>query len=124
MKLAELSHEQQVAVVALIELITMADGVVTEEEEDEIGHMAEELGEEAYRELVDEVDDVFASPAGLKSFLLTVRDQEAQELIYGTVLEEAIMRAPPSQVGSEMLDWMARTWDIHAETVPEDNPVE
>ena len=124
MRLAELPHEQQVALVALLERVTMADGVVTEEEEDEIGHVAEEFGDELYRELVDEADEVFTSAKALKAFLQTVHEPEAQELIYGTVLEESITRAPPSQAGSEMLEWMTKAWDIHVAVPPEEEEEE
>jgi hypothetical protein len=124
MRLTELPHEQQLALVALLELVAMADGVLTEEEQEEIGHVAAELGDEAYRDLVDEAEETFVNTDDLKAFLETIHDEDARELIYGTVLEEAIVRSPLSQTGADMLNWMAKTWDIHVDIPPEEEPRE
>jgi hypothetical protein len=124
MKLTELTHEQQVALVALLEMFTLADGVVTEEEEEEIGHVAAALGDDSYRELLDEAEEAFVNADDLKAYLASISDEEARDLIYGTVLEEAVIRAPLSQTGGDMLEWMAKTWDIHVDMSREEEPRE
>lgn len=115
MKLRDLPHDQKLALVALLDLVTMDDGEVTEEEEAEIGHVAEELGEGVFRQLVDEAEETFENAEDLKAFLETVTEEDAREVIYGTVIEEATAKASLSRTGSDLLEWLARSWHIDVE---------
>ena len=115
MELKELSHEQQVALVALVEAVTLADGTVSEADEEEIGRLAGELGEDTYRELLDEAERRFHDIGALKKFLARIKDQGVRELIHGTVLEETMIDPPASHPKSELMAWLAETWNIKIE---------
>lgn len=111
MTLTELSHDQKLALVALVELFTMADGVVSDGEAAQINKIAEALGDEEYRELLDETETRFADVDMLKASLQTINEQGARELIYGLVMEE-VMTSPSTTHGPDLLDWLKAEWNV------------
>lgn len=112
MTIQDLTHEQKVALTALIEAVTIADGSVSEREEQKINRLAEEFGEEAFRALLDEAESRFETREDLCEFLEGFENRDACELIYGTVLDE-VMNSPSTDGGpTEILDWLAVTWGI------------
>lgn len=56
MELHDLNADERIALAALIEFVVMASGHVTEDEEREIQAVVDEIGEDAYRQAVEEVD--------------------------------------------------------------------
>lgn len=121
MNLCNLTHEQKLALVALTEAISISDGAVSESEGVSIDKLATALGDTPYRELISEAEARFASIDELKEFLDTIEDRDAQELIYGTILDEVISGMTIDSGPSELLRWLAATWGI--ETV-ESEPTE
>lgn len=110
-EIRDLTHDERIALVALLELVVESDANVSEGELDEIAAVADELGAEEYRALAAEVDRRFADEDALKTFLRTISRQEAREVIYGAALEAAL----PEAVGvreSEALDWLAAEWKV------------
>ena len=115
MELNELSHEQQLALVALVEEMASVDRMVTEEEGKEIGGIAEALGDDAYRALLDESERRFANEDQLRAVLAGITDQQVRETIYETALEVADAEPPVGSVRSDLLDWLAKTWNIEVD---------
>jgi hypothetical protein len=115
MELNELTHRQRIALVALVEAIVLWDGQVTEGEERGIGVIAGALGDEEYRRLVEEVDEHFEDIAALKKYLATIEATEARELIYGMALDEALSSPGVDESKSDLLQWLADTWQIKVE---------
>ncbi|MBT3192741.1 MAG: hypothetical protein HN341_09330 [Verrucomicrobia bacterium] len=111
MTLSQLSHEQKLALVALLELFTMADGTVSDGEAEQINQIAEELGDAEYRTLLDETETRFEDIEMLKESLLTIRERAARELIYGLLMEE-VMNAPTTGHRPELLEWLKAEWAI------------
>jgi hypothetical protein len=111
MTLLQLDHEQKLALVALMELFALADGSVSESEESQINQVADTLGDDAYRELLDEAESRFADIDMLKGLLLTIKERGARELIYGMVMEE-VMSSPSPVQSPDLLDWLKDEWDI------------
>ena len=112
MSLATLSHEQQIALAALMKGIAMANGVVLESEAKGIARIAEELGDEVYRGLLDEADKSFKDMDDLKNFLLAIEDTSARNLIYGTVWEESLADPDIRHEESDLLNWLKAAWNI------------
>lgn len=111
MELNDLTREERIALVALLEVVVESDAVVSDEELDEMQHVVAALGDDAYREAVDEANRRFRDENELKAFLPAITRQEAREVIYGTVLEAAI----PDAIGaheSAVLDWLGKEWRI------------
>lgn len=111
MTLSGLSHDQKLGLVALLELFVMSDGVVTEGETKEINKIAGELGDEEYRELMNEADTQFDDVEMLKSWLQAIKERSARELIYGIVMEE-VMSSPTTVHSPGLLDWLKGEWNI------------
>ena len=119
MEIAELSHEQRMALVALVETMAVVDGEVSEEEEQEIGGIAEALGDETYRRLLDEAGRRFPDERRLRAFLPSITDPEARDLIYEKVVEAAQAEPPVGSERAALLEWLARTWDIRVDVQSE-----
>ena len=111
MELSDLTHEERVALAALIELMITSDAAVSDDELAEIERVVSAVGDAAYDEAADEAGERFQDEAELKAFLPSIARQEARELIYGTVLQAAL----PDAVGaheSAVLDWLGKAWGI------------
>src|SRR5215207_3504803 len=113
MELADLNHEQRLALVALIEATIQADRRASEEEESALADVIAELGDADYRRVAIEADSRFKDEDDLKSFLGNLQGQEARELIYGTVLELA-MSDFVSGHESALIQWLGQTWKVEA----------
>jgi hypothetical protein len=111
MELNQLTAEEQVALVALLEFVIEANGRVSEEEADCIDAVVGVIGEDAYRQAAAEVDRRFAGEEELRVFLLTITRQEARELIYETALQAATGDAIDAHE-SQLLEWLAGVWRI------------
>ena len=112
MALSDLDREHQVALVALVEAIAISDGTVSAAEGEEIGDVATDLGEDKYRELLDEAESRFADVDALREFLVTIDDKNARETIYGVATQETLAEISPTGEVSELLNWLANAWDI------------
>jgi hypothetical protein len=112
MTLRELTHKQLLALVGLMESVATLDGTVSEGEEQRISRVAEELGDEAFRDLADEVSETFDDRDALKAFLLEVTDKDARELIYGMVMDEVMAEPTINAAPSDLLEWLAEAWDV------------
>ena len=111
MTIADLTYEHKLALAALFELVTMADGEVIDPEAEQINRIAEVLGEEEYRKLLDEAEEKFGGIEELKEALRAVEQQEIREIIFGVILEE-VMESPATARSSDLLDWLQNTWNI------------
>jgi hypothetical protein len=111
MELSELNKNEQIALAGLLEFVVLASGHVTEDEELEIDAIVEALGEDSYRVAVEEVDKRFKDETELRAFLSKIDRQEAREVIYGSVMEAAMTDTVEGRE-SELLDWLAKEWNI------------
>jgi hypothetical protein len=114
MDLNQLTAEEQVALVALLELVIESNARVSEAEADRIDAVVAMIGEDAYRTAAAEVDRRFHDEEDVRAFVPTVTRQEARNVIYGTVFEAAITD-PPDTHESELLEWLADVWQIAAD---------
>ena len=114
MELRDLDHNQRLALIGLIEAMALSDRRVSDEEEDVLADVVEALGDDEYRKLTEEADERFKSQDDLKTYLGTVQDPLARELIYGTVLELA-MADVVSGNEADLLNWLGKTWNLESE---------
>lgn len=117
MELRDLTHDEQLALVALIEYVVTSNRDVTDEEIEEIADVAAALGHKRYRNLVEEADERFEDDEGLKEHLGTIDRQEARELIYGVVLETALSD-PEMLRNGDFLDWLRDEWRVPVDVEP------
>jgi uncharacterized tellurite resistance protein B-like protein len=111
MELTDLTHDERLALVALIENVVASDVEVSGDEEARIAEIAAAFGDDAYRALATEGDERFGDEAELKTFLTTLARPEAREIIYGTVLDAALANGVDRHESS-LLGWLATTWKI------------
>ena len=57
MELRDLTHDEQLGLVALVEVVVSSDAAVSEDEESFVVNLAGSLGEDAYYALIDEADE-------------------------------------------------------------------
>ena len=119
MELRELSHDERLALVALLELVVESDRNPGDGEVAEIDRVVDALGRDEYQQLVTEVDRRFPTEEELRAFLPTIVRQEARDLIYGTALDTAIEDAVDVSE-SRVLDWLAKLWNVHVEFEDDD----
>ena len=118
MEIRDLTHDERLALVALIEIVVEADRNVSEEEILELGLVGSELGAEEYDRLADLANERFPDEDALKAFLPSITRQEARELIYGQVLDAAVEDGV-DVLESELLDWLAKAWNVRVEIIDE-----
>ncbi len=111
MTIDKLSHEEKLGLVALLELVAMSDGTVSDGEIEQINLLAKQLGDDEYRSLLDEADTRFAGVDGLKEFLKDINAPDSQEAIFGFVMEEA-QKSPTIGARHGIIDWLASLWGI------------
>ena len=111
MELSDLTHDERLALVTLIENVVASDVEVSGDEEARIATIAAVFGDEGYRALAGEADERFPDEATLQAFLGTITRQEAREIIYGTVLDTALANGVDRHESS-LLGWLATAWKI------------
>jgi hypothetical protein len=111
MTFTDLTEDERLALVALLELVVTANPGLTEEESREIRKVVKAFGRDAYRQLAETIDARFRDEATLRTFLKTIDRQEAREVIYGTALEAAAGDWPVREE-ADLLQWLARTWKV------------
>jgi hypothetical protein len=121
MELEDLNQDERTALVGLMKLAVMSDGSVSEDELEYVEELVDAFGEEAYQSTLDAFEARFSDADGFKKFLRTIGTgrQDARELIFGTVLEAAGTEAIEGGE-AELLDWLAKTWDIKIEIEDEE----
>lgn len=116
LELKDLTDDERLALVALLEVVAEADQYVTDDEAQEVRRIVKLLGRKAYEAAAEEADRRFEDKAELRSFLPTIARKEARELIFETVLELALADAPV-KAEAEVLDWLRDIWDIDVRVV-------
>ena len=119
MELEELNQDERTALVGLMKLTVMSDGNVSEEELESVEDLVDAFGEDVYESTLDAFEKRFSDGEAFKTFLTKIGRQDARELIFGTVLEAAGSEAIEGRE-AELLDWLAKAWDIKIEI--EDEP--
>jgi hypothetical protein len=114
MELRDLSNEERLALVALLEMVLESHRSVSDAEVADIDRVVGELGREEYQRLVPQVDRRFPTEDDLRAFLPSITRQDAREVIYGTVLDTAIEDAVDPRE-SELLEWLAGIWNVRVE---------
>jgi hypothetical protein len=117
MELADLQHDERLALIALVKSVVAANARATAEESAAVRSIAAAFGPATYRALADESAERIADEESLRAALKGVARQDARDLIYGTALEAATADVPDDDESS-FLGWLRRTWRIRVEIEP------
>ena len=112
----DLTRSQQITLIALVEELAMSDGTIAEGESKEIGKLASELGDETYRELLEDVNTQVPDTDALKQRLAAITDQEVRETVFGLAMEETLLGPSAKHEQWEMLAWLKEQWGITVES--------
>jgi hypothetical protein len=119
MELKDLNQDERTALVGLMKVVVMSDGSVSEEELEHIEDLVDAFGEDNYERTVDAFEKRFPDADSFRAFLKTIGRQDARELIFGTLLEGAGAEAVEGPE-AELLDWLAKTWNVSIEIEDDD----
>jgi hypothetical protein len=111
-EIPDLTHDEKIALVALVELLAASDRDASDEEVGKIEEISDALGSpDDYHRLAEEVDRRFEDVESLKAFLERIGRQEAREIIFEKALEIAM---PDGILGreAEFLEWLEREWHL------------
>ena len=111
MELSDLTSEERIALVALLEVVVTSDAAASDDELRQLQRVVEAVGEQAYAEAADQAAERFHDEAELKAFLPSITRQDARELIYGAVLETALPDAMRAHEAA-LLTWLAKAWGV------------
>lgn len=111
MTLKDLSHDEQLALVALTEVAVISDRNITDQEVAQVEAIVDELGEDTFHALAEEAEKRFAKRSDLQAFLKSITNQESRELITGTVLSETLADTLPHEQ-AEFVGWLAQEWNV------------
>jgi hypothetical protein len=118
LELKDLTEDETLALVALVQAVAEADTYVTDPEAQNLRGIIRAVGEKKYQAASDEADEKFQDVEDLKAFLKTIDRQEARELIYASALDLSLSdtRVGPEK---EVLAWLSRNWNVKVELVDE-----
>jgi hypothetical protein len=114
MELSELKRHEVVVLAALTRMAAFADHRVSDDEASAIHIIAEEVGEELFSAALAEAEREIGDRASLRARLGDVVRREAQELLFGTVLDLSIQDSV--DVGEDaLLDLLTEVWGVSAQ---------
>ena len=109
--LASLKSDERLALVALAERILLSDRSADEDEANALDAFVEEFGPDDYAALVARADAELEDEDRFKSLLASITDQDARELILGTVVELALVEGVhPGE--AEWIGWASEAWNV------------
>ncbi len=114
MDILDLTHEEKVALVGLVEFLVESDRAASDDEVAQINAIAGAVGGGNYRELAAEVDQRVSGEDGLRDLLQGVERPEARELILEKAIEAAIPDGIRGREG-KILSWLKSEWGIEIE---------
>jgi len=117
MELSELNQDERIALAGLMKIVVLSDRSGSDEELDYVHDLSDELGAEGYQKALDAFEKRFADVKTFQTFLRGIKREEARDLIFATVVEAAEAEGIEGQE-AQILDWLAKAWDIEIE-VPE-----
>lgn len=117
MEIADLTHDEKLALIGLLKAVIRADQEFSSEEADELKKIGQEMGNEVFKTVVREAILKFKTLDELKEFSQGIQRQEARELIFHYLYEMAL---PGTIVPAEarVLKWLVQVWDLDEPAKP------
>lgn len=118
LELKELSEEERIALVALLQRVIAVDGRTGDEEAEHLRAVVAAIGKKSFQQASAIVDERFVEDEQLWNFVATVTRREARALIYESVLEAVLADVPHSDE-SQVLQQLSKLWHISPRVIPE-----
>lgn len=118
MTLAELDRDEQIALVALLGKLLVADGGGSDGEGRKVAEVVTALGQDAYDSAFEEAQDRYQEIDELKALLRRIGRQDARELIFATLMDVSIVDGMRS-AEADLLEWLEAEWRIEVKPPPQ-----
>jgi len=109
MEFKDLSQDERLVLVALLERTVQADGEYTAEEAGEVAKVSIAMGLEPYNAAVQQAREQLDTQDALKAAVLAVQRPEARELILTAVQDLAVVDEVAKEE-MQVVDWLAELW--------------
>ena len=111
MEYNELTSEERLLLVVLLELVIKADQAYSDQEDSELKRIAAMIGEAQFKAAIQEADRRFSSGDDLRQLAQTIQRPEARELILATIQELAVVDEVSIEE-MQLVNWLADLWDL------------
>lgn len=111
MEINELTHDERLLLVGLLEMVVNADQILSEQEDRELKRIAAEVGVEAFQAAIQEADVRFRSTDDIRQLALSIQRPEARELIF-TAIQELAVSDEVTIEEMQLVNWLADLWDL------------
>jgi hypothetical protein len=111
MEINELTHDERLLLVGLLEMVVNADQVLSEEEDRALKRIAAQVGAEAFQAAIQEADARFTGPEDIRQLALAIQRPEARELIF-TAIQEVAVSDEVTIEEMQLVNWLADLWDL------------
>ena len=109
MEIKDLSQEERLVLVALVERVVQADGEYTTEEAGEVAKVSIAMGLETYNAAVQQARELLDTTEAIQAAAQKVQRPEARELILTAVQDLAVVDEV-SREELQVVDWLAELW--------------
>lgn len=111
MEFNELTPEERLLLVGLLEMVVKADQALSEQEDRELKRIAALVGLDAFQAAIQEADARFTGPEEIKQLALSIQRPEARELIF-TAIQELAVSDEVAVEEMQLVNWLADLWDL------------
>ena len=111
MEYNELTADERLLLVGLLEMVVKADQTFSEQEHHELKRVAALVGAEAFQAAIQEADTRFSGPEDIKQLALTIQRPEARALIF-TAMQDLAVSDEVDLEEMKLVDWLADLWDL------------
>jgi hypothetical protein len=115
--ISSLTPDERLALVALAERVVLTDRAADDDEVEALEQLVEQIGKDEYATLVAKADAAFEADEAFEVFLETITDQDARELILGTVVGLALSEGVLSGE-ADWIEWVSKTWNVSVRVDP------
>ncbi len=119
MGLPELDHHEKLALGGLIRILIRLDGSFSEEEEERLNELGEELGDaDALFRLLDESAQALSTDEEIRKAAQSVARPAARQTIYEALV--AVAEAGTiTEAEGDLLEWVADIWELSDDDLEE-----
>ena len=111
MEYNELTPEERLLLVGLLEMVVAADQTLSQQEDSELKRIAAQVGEEAFKAAIEVADERFKGAEEIRQLALSIQRVEARELIF-TAIQEVAVSDEVTIEEMQLVNWLADLWDL------------
>jgi hypothetical protein len=111
LEIADLTREEDLALIGLLKAVIQADKELSFEENEELKRIAGLMGRERFHERVGEAKEMFVKLSDIKGFVRKIDRKPARRLIFD-LLKYMAERDGINPAEDELMAWLAEVWEL------------